>query len=401
MRFNYQARDKSGQIQTGILDAPSKESALRLLERTGLYVTLLKGSDDVPFYAKKIDLFNKVSVKDVVLFTRQLAIMFTSRVSLVEALKTISSQIKNKSFQEQIIAMSEDVEGGSSFSSAIAKHPDTFSLFYVNMVKSGETSGELSKSLDNLAEHLERDYHLTSKIKGAMIYPIFVLVVAALVVVLMSFFVMPNITKVIKETGQELPLMTKIVISSSDFFRAWGWIFFVFLFGAGIAAFQYIKTVDGKKAYHKFILKVPVINSFLKMIYLSRFSENLATLVAGGIPIAESLTITGDIVGNEMFKAVILEAKAGVQKGESISSVLRRYPMFFTPVFTEMINAGEKSGSLDKTLLSVSGFYQKEVDRTVDIFLSVLEPIMIVGLGVFVGGTMAAVLLPLYQISSL
>lgn len=401
MKFNYQARDKSGQIQTGVLDAPSKESALSLLERTELYVTFLKSAEDVPFYQKKIELFNKVSVKDVVLFTRQLAIMFVSRVSLVESLKTISSQIENKTFQEKIIAMSEDVEGGSAFSAALAKHPDTFSLFYVNIVKSGETSGELAKSLDNLAEHLERDYHLTSKIKGAMIYPIFVLVVAGLVVFLMSFFVMPNIIKVIEETGQELPIMTKIVIGSSTFFRTWGWIFFIFLFGMGIAAVQYIKTEDGKKLYHKIILKVPVVNSFLKMVYLSRFAENLATLVAGGIPIAESLTITGDIVGNETYKAIVLEAKAGVQKGESISSVLRQYPAFFPPVFTEMIRAGEKSGSLDKTLLSVSSFYQKEVDRTVDIFLSVLEPVMIVGLGAFVGGTMAAVLLPLYQISSL
>lgn len=401
MKFNYQARDKDGQIQAGVLDAPSKESALRLLERTGLYITLLKKSEDTPFYQKKIELFNKVSVKDIVLFTRQLAIMFTSRVSLVESLKTISSQINNKAFQEKIIAMSEDVEGGSSFSAALAKHPDTFSLFYVNIVKSGETSGELSKSLDNLAEHLERDYHLTSKIKGAMIYPAFVLVVAALVIFLMSFFVMPNISKVIQETGQELPLMTKIVIGGADFFRAWGWLFLLVFLGIGIAIFQYIKTADGKKIYHKILLKVPVINAFLKMVYLSRFAENLATLVSGGIPIAESLTITGDIVGNETYKAVILESKAGVQKGESISSVLRQHAALFPPVFTEMIRAGEKSGALDKTLLSISEFYQKEVDRTVDIFLSLLEPVMIVGLGVFVGGTMAAVLLPLYQISSL
>lgn len=401
MKFNYQARDKSGQVQTGVIDAPSKESALRLLGRTGLYVTFLSGSKDVPFYARSIELFNRISTRDVVLFTRQLAIMFSSRVSLVEGLRTISDQMKNKQFQEKVLNMSEEMEGGGSFSGALSKHPDVFSLFYVNMVKSGEVSGELAKSLENLAEHLEREYHLTSKIKGAMIYPAFVLVVAGAVVFLMAFFVMPNITKVILETGQELPLVTKVIIASSDFFRAWGWVFIILLIGLGIVLFRYIKTEDGRKVFHRSILKIPIINSFLKMVYLSRFAENLASLVAGGIPIAQALTITGDIVGNEVYKEIILEAKAGVQKGEHISSVLHQYAQEFPRVFTEMIRAGEKSGSLDKTLLNVSSFYQKEVDRTVDTFLSVLEPVMLVFLGVFVGGVMAAVLLPLYQISSL
>ena len=401
MKFNYQARNKVGQIQTGVIEAPSKESAARLLEQADLFVTFLRGSKDVPFYARSIKLFNKISVRDVVLFTRQLAIMFGSRVSLVEALQTISGQMKNTQFQEKILNMSEEVEGGSSFSNALSKHPEVFSSFYVNIVKSGEASGELAKSLESLAKHLEREYHLTSKIKGAMIYPAFVLAVTAAVVFLMSFFVMPNITKVILETGQELPLITKVIITSSDFFRTWSWLFFILIIGLGIALFQYIKTENGIKVFHKTILKIPIVSSFLKMVYLSRFSENLASLVAGGIPIVESLAITGDIVGNETYKAIVLEAKAGVQKGESISSVLRQHASEFPPVFTEMIRAGERSGALDKTLLSISVFYQKEVDRTVDTFLSVLEPVMIVFIGGFVGGIMAAVLLPLYQISSL
>lgn len=401
MKFDYQARDKSGKLQTGIIEAPSKESALRFLERSDVYVTFLRESKDIPFYAKSIELFSKISTRDVVLFTRQLAIMFTARVSLIEILQTISEQMENKNFKGKILKMSEEVEGGSSFSQVLSKYPDVFSSFYISMIKSGETSGQLVKALEHLAEHLERQYHLIGKIKSAMIYPTFVLVTSFSVAFLMAFFVMPNITKVIQETGQDLPLVTKVIITFFDFIRAWGWVFIILLIGAGIVLFQYIKTKDGRMIFHKIILEIPIINSFLRTIYLARFAENLATLVAGGIPIATSLTITGEIVGNEVYKAIIMKARVGVQKGEQISSTLQRYPKYFPPVFTEMIRAGEKSGALDNTLLNISAFYQKEVDRSIDSFLSLLEPIMIVGLGVFVGGVMAAVLLPLYQLSAL
>lgn len=401
MKFNYQARTKAGEVQTGIVEASSREAALDLLQRAQLFVTILEEAERGPFYAKKIKLFGGVSKKDLVAFSRQLSLMFKSRISLVQALGTLADQTKGREFKEKITLISEDIEGGDSLSRSLERFPKIFSSFFVSMVKSGEASGTLSQSLDYLADHLEREYHLNSKIKGAMTYPALIVVVAIGVVAMMMFFVIPNLSKVLLETGQELPLITRIVIAASNFSKQNWWLFAILLAALVIFVPRYLRTPSGRVFKDRMLLRVPVIGPFLRMIYVSRFAENLSTLIAGGLPIIRSLEITGDVVGNIVYMERISELREEVRQGRGISGVLARYPKEFPPLLTQMVSIGEKTGTLDKSLLSVVDFYKKEVERSIDTILSLIEPIMIIFLGLVVAGLMGSVILPLYKISSL
>ena len=399
MKFNYQARTKKGEAQSGAVEASSREAAISLLQKYGLYVTILEEAKAAPIYAKRVKIFERISAKDLVLFSRQLSILFKSKVSLVESLQTLAVQTKSLDFKEKIFKLAEEIEGGSSLSGALSHFPKVFSSFYIAMVRAGEASGKLSESLEYLAEHLEREYHLTSRIKGAMIYPAVVLLVAIAVLALMIIFVIPQLTKVLAEVGGELPAVTKMVISLSDLFRKSGWLIILGLIFLGIGLHRYYKSKKGKKVFDRAFLRLPLVSPILEMIHLSRFAENLSTLITGGLPIAQALEITGDIVGNTVYQEIIFAARDEVRKGEPISSVLSRYPEFFPPVFTQMTLVGERTGTLDKTLMDLVSFYQKEVDRGVENLLSVLEPLLIVFLGGIVAGLMVAILMPLYKMT--
>lgn len=388
-------------MQTGIIEAFSREAALTLLQKHQLFVTFLETAEVKPILARKIKLFERISKKDIVTFSRQLSLLFKAKIPLIEALQTLAEQTKNPGFKEKILAISEEIEGGTPFSQALVRHPKLFSSFFVSMIKSGEASGTLSESLDYLAEHLEREYHLFSKIQGAMIYPALIVVVVIGVLLMMMFFVIPNMAKVLLETGQDLPLATKAVIGLSFFLRKWGWILILGFAGVLFFLFRYFKTIEGRKFRDRNLLYIPFINSFLKMIYLSRFAENLSTLISGGLPIVKALEITGEIVGNNVYQNIIAQTKEEVRKGEKMSSVLLRYPREFPPILTQMVTVGEKTGTLDKSLMNVVGFYQKEVDRSIDNLLSILEPVMVIVLGLIVAGLMGSILLPLYKMTSI
>lgn len=400
MKFNYQARTKKGEVRAGAIEASSREAAIGLLQKYGLYVTVLEEAKEAPIYAKRVKLFERIPVKEIVLFSRQLAIMFSSKVSLVESLRTLASQTQNPDFKEKIFKISEEVEAGTTFSQALAKYPRIFSAFYVAMVRAGEVSGKLAESLNYLADHLEREYYLVGKIRGAMVYPALIVLVALSVLILMAVFVIPNLSKILEESGGDLPAITKFVINLSDFLRTWGWILFLGVLTLAVLAVRYSKTENGKRFFDQTFLRLPGLGSFLKMVCLSRFAENLSTLVQGGIPVAQSLEICAKIVGNSVYQKIIFQARDEVRKGEAISQVLIRSPREFPPIFTQMTLVGERTGTLDKTLLNLVGFYQKETGRILEDLLGVLEPLLIVVLGLGVGGLMAAILMPLYRMSS-
>jgi len=396
MKFNYQARTKSGEIQSGTIEASSKEAALSLLHKYDLYVTFIEKARAL-FWEKKIAIFERITSKEVVMFSRQLSIMFRSQVSLIEALQTLAEQTKNQNFKEKILKISQEVEGGAPFSKALALYPHIFSSFYVSIVKSGESSGNLSESLDYLAKHLEREYRLLSGVRGAMIYPIFIIVVMFIVLIAMVIFVFPHFTEILTQSQIELPLVTKIVLAFFEFLRTRGWILFLAIVGLAVFLWRYSKSPRGRKILDKFFLGLPLIGSFFKKIYLTRFAENLSTLISGGLPIVQSLEITGDIVGNSVYQKIILKIKEEVKKGRTISSVLSGYPASFPPLTVQMVLVGEKTGTLSKTLEDIATFYQQEVERGIDNLLSILEPVLIVFLGLVVGFVVMAVFIPMYQ----
>lgn len=396
MKFNYQARTKKGDVHTGFVEASSKESAVTILRERGLYVTFLEEAA-APVYARRIEFFGRITKKDVVLFSRQLAIMFKSRVPLIESLRVLSLQTKNVDFKEKILKISEEVEGGTAFSQALARYPKIFSSFYVAMVKSGEASGKLSEVLNYLADHLEREYHLTAKARGALIYPCLVIIVALLVLILLIFFVLPSLIEIFEESGQSFPTSTRIVIALANFFRSWWWLIFLLIILLILFFFKYRSTENGRNFFDRILLKIPILGLFLQMIYISRFAENLSTLISSGLPIVQSLEIVGDIIGNVSYKEVIIRTREGVKKGEMISSTLSRVPELFPPIFIQMVLIGEKTGTLDTTLMYIVDFYEKEVDRTIDNILGILEPVLIIFLGFIVAGLMLSILMPLYQ----
>lgn len=401
MKFNYQARTKDGEIQSGVVEAPSKDAAFNLLRKYDLHLTGLEEAGEGPIYTREIKLFQRVSKKDVVLFSRQLAIMFKSQVSLVETLRTLASQTKNNYFKEKIVAIVEDVEGGTPLSQAMKEHRKLFSPFYIAMIKSGEISGNLSGILEYLANHLEREYNFISRVRSAAIYPLVIVLMSVAIMLLMTFFVLPNMMKMLEETKQQLPLATRIVMHFSAFIKNWGWLALILLIGAGFLLAQYYKTADGRKKIDRLMLKIPLVGKFLKTVYLSQFASNLSVLISGALPIARAMEITAEIISNTAFKEIILQGREGVRRGVPISSILEKHPDVFPPIFCQMTLVGEKTGTLDKTLMNIVSFYEKEVDRDLNTLLSILEPAMIIVLGLMVAGLLAAVLLPLYKAMSI
>ena len=400
MKFNYQTRTKKGEIRSGQVEASSREAAASFLQKHGLYVTFLEEAIP-PIYARRIKFFEKISQKDLVLFSRQLAIMFKSKVPLVESLRVLSQQTDNPDFKEKIMKISEEVEGGTALSNALENFPEVFSSFYIAMVKSGEVSGKLSEVLNYLADHLEREYHLTAKTKGALLYPSLIVFVVILVLLLMIFFVIPQLAEVLTTEKEALPWITMFVINSSTFVRDWGWALFIILvlFVAGFL--KYYRTDRGQRFFDREFVKFPLLGPFFKMINVARFAENLSTLISGGLPIAQVLETVGDIISNTAYKEVIFKMRDEVRKGVPISAVLSRNPDLFPPVFIQMVLVGEKTGTLDSTLMNIVDFYQKEIDRMIDNALSILEPVLILVLGLVVAGLMFSILMPLYKMIAL
>ena len=300
--------------------------------------------------------------------------------------------------REKIIDLAEEVEGGSAFSKALSLYPKIFSPFYVAMVKAGEASGKLAESLDYLANHLEREYHLLARTRGALLYPSLVLFIVLLVFYLIIFMVIPNLKMIIESSGMEVPRITQIVIGFSDFLRSSGLFLMIGFLALAVLTYRYYKTKRGKAFFDKFFLKLPFFGPLLQAVNISRFAENLSTLIAGGLMITQALELTANTLGNSIYKKAILSARDGVKKGMPISSVLSIFPEIFPPVFIQMTLVGEKTGTLDTSLTHIANFYQKEVERNIENILNVLEPGLIVVLGIIVGGLMFSVLMPFYQV---
>lgn len=399
MKFNYQTRTKKGEIQTGVVEASSREAALSLLQNQGYYVTYLEEAK-VPFYARQMNLFAGITQKDIVLFSRQLAMMFRARISLVEALQILGNQTKNLQLQEQILSLSEEIEGGSSFSKAMSRYPKTFSILYVAMVKAGETAGKLSEALDYLADHLEREFNLMSKTKGALVYPGLILFMTVGVIALMINTVVPQLKKIIEETKSEVPVFTQRMLATSEFLRKYGLFVFVAFVIFSVLIFRYYQTKSGRDFFDRLFIKIPLIGPFLKILYLARLAESLSTLISGGLMITQAIELSADVAGNVAYREALLVVRDEVRKGVPTSSVLGLYPDLFPPLFVQMTLIGEKTGNLSSSLMEVSKFYQAETERGMTNLLNILEPVLIIGLGGMVAGVIMSVLMPLYQTMS-
>ena len=399
MKFRYKARTSKGTVETGIVEASKKEAALGILQHHNLIVTALESLEAEKGLKKEIRILpQKVSTQELVFFFRQLSILVAADVPLVESLNTLSGQTKNQLFASQISQVSSNVDGGMAFSDALARAPKTFSTFDINMVKTGEMAGNLRKILEYLADHTERSYTLISQVKGAMTYPAFIFGGLIIVVIIMLTFVMPKMFSMFEEFGAELPLPTKIIMVVSNFFAENFIVIFIALIGGVFFLLRFIKTPKGKIIKDRIEIKLPIIGKILRQIYISRLTENLGTLIKGGIPIVQALDTVASVIGNSLYEEVLKKARDNVRRGETIANAFKGAEVI-SPTLTQMISSGEKSGKLAKVLTELTEFYNNEVTRSVDNLMTLIEPILIAIMGVMVAFMAAAVLLPIYNLA--
>jgi type IV pilus assembly protein PilC len=398
MQFYYKARDKNGEIQMGEVEASSREAAFLVVQSYELFVISLV-EKKVPFYKQDFAILERVSPKDVVMISRQLAVMVESKIPIVESLQTLSRQIQQKGLKEKILTIADKIEGGIPLSKAFSTFPEIFSEFYVSMIKSGEASGKLSETLTYLADHLEREYEFRQRLVGAMFYPLFIMIIFLGIMIFLFVVIMPELTMVLLDAGGEIPLITKIVIGISDFLVNNGWFVLLGLYSIMAFGLKYFSTRQGRDTLDEFLLKIPVFKDFFSKIYIIRFSESLSTLITAGLPIVRSLEITGDIVQNKVYKDAILKISESVEQGKQMSEVMKKYPDIFSPILIQMTIVGEKSGRIGPALMNVVKFFRAELERTLEKYISMIEPLLIILLGGMVGGLVGSVLLPIYSIS--
>ncbi len=398
MLFNYAAKTKEGENQTGTVEASSRELAIDILQRHGLLVVSLETREAMPLWVDRFKLFRKVSLKDLSIFARQFATLLEARVPIVDALRTLYEQVDNKYLKSRIAEISADIEGGLALSAALARQQRIFSSFFISMVKSGEASGNLEDVFLYLADYLEKQYDLNTKVKGALWYPVLILFFFFVVAVAMVILVIPQLESFLREFGADLPLPTKIIIGASQFFRDWLWIFALLTLAAFFAAARYVKTPEGRWFWDGLKIRLPIFGRLFKCIYITHFSETFSVLLEGGVSINQALLISGDVVNNEVYKDIIMKTEEAIRRGEMTSRVMAAYPEQFPPIVSQMLAIGEKTGRVSELLKRVATFYRRELDKIVANLVVLIEPILIIGLGAMVGLLLAAVLLPIYQL---
>ena len=400
MIFNYKALNKQGTQTDGKIEAFNVDIAIKQLQANGFIISEIHAEEEQnSFNIPIFSFFNKVSNKDVVIMSRQIATLFTAQVSALRVFRLISEQVDNQLLKKYLSQIADDIQGGSSISIAISKYPDTFSNFYVNMVKSGEESGKLDEVFNYLADYLDRSYEVTSKARSALIYPAFVIFTFFAVMVLMLTVIIPKIALMITDSGQAVPIYTQIVLSISNIFVNYGIFLAAGLVVLGFLIWQYTSTVEGKIYLDKLKLDVPYVGDLYKKLYLSRVADNLNTMITSGIPILKALEITASVVDNQIYRAIIDDALVKVKEGTSLSNAFSQHKEI-PNILTQMVKVGEETGELGSILKSLAKFYQREVTTAVDTLVSLIEPVMIVLLGAGVGILLAAVLMPIYNIAA-
>lgn len=399
MKFVYQARNQQGQIKEGIVVAANSEKAESLLADNGLVIISLQAKEE-NFLSRLNPFANSVPRKDVVLVSRQLSTLIAARVPILQGLRILESQVTNKNLVNIIRDLIASIENGESFSLALSKHPEAFGNLYINLVRSGEASGSLDKALSYLADQLEKDYELRSKVKSALTYPLFVVGSLLGVGALMFKFVLPKLTAVLEEQGAELPTVSLVLISITKFFDKFWWVVALAIIGIILLGRFYITTTAGRYQWDRMKISLPIIGDIFQKIYLSRFSRNLSTLVAGGIPIINALKIVSEIINNVVYRDIIIDVSIKVTNGRGIAESFEGHNKEFPPIITQMIKVGEQTAQLDTILSKIAQFYEKEVDTKVTTLTTLLEPIIMIVLGLGVGALVAGVLLPIYNLAS-
>ena len=398
MKLRYKAYTQDGKILRGLIEAGDvSEAASYLRDKDIVPIQITRDKDS--FIYRVLPFFNKTNSSDLILFTRQLSSMLTSGLTLDRSLQILKDQIENQAMIEVVTGIINDVEEGKSFSSAISKHPATFSPIYISLIKAGESSGLLDKVLLRLADNLEKDRKLKSTVKGALMYPAIVVALMLVVIVIMMIFVIPQLSILYQNLGVPLPLPTKIVIGLSRFI---GGFWFLILAALAFIVFLYrrwVKTEEGQLIFDNLVLKLPIFGQLIKQTILTEFSRTFGLLVGTGTLVVPSLLETADITGNIHYKNAIKDVSRQVEKGVTIGDALSSYTLF-PPILVQLVKVGEQTGKIDETLARASDYFESEVNQTVKTLTTALEPFIMIVLGIGVAFLIVSVITPIYSLIS-
>src|SRR6476659_6843761 len=387
--FTYTARDAKGELKSATVDATNREEAINQLKKQRLNVIKI---DEAAKKKKSC----KVGMRDIVIFTRQFSTMINSGLPLVQAISILAEQSENPNLREITKQVVFDVESGNTVADALRKHPGAFTELYVNMVAAGEAGGILDTILMRLAVFMEKNDALVRKVKGAMIYPGVIISVAAIAITVLLVFVIPTFENMFNSAGIELPLPTRIVIGLSRGLKSYWYLMIGAAIGLFVSIKRYYATPGGKLTIDRLLLKMPVLGDVLRKSAVSRFTRTLGTLISSGVSILDGLEITAKTSGNRVIQDAIMESRASIAGGETIAAPLKKSAVF-PPMVMSMIAVGEQTGGLDEMLTKIADFYDEEVDAAVSGLLALMEPMMIVFLGVVVGGMVVSMYLPIFD----
>ena len=397
--FKYKAIDAQKNQKEGVIDAANMEIAISGLQRRGLTLLEINPADKKNIFEREFSILNRVKVKDIVVMSRQITTLFEAQISALRAFRLLAAEAENPTLRKHLTEVADDLQSGTTISAALAKHPKLFSPFYVSMVKAGEESGRLDEVFAFLADYLDKTYEVTSKAKNALIYPAFIVMTFFGVMILMLTTVIPKLAAVLIESGQEVPLYTKIVIGLSTFLSKFFWLFAIMVVVAIIVMYKYFQTHSGRAALSKAKVSVPYIGTLYKYLYLSRIADSLSTTLRSGIRLVRGIEISASVVGDPNYERILKEISKEVLSGRNLSELMRQYEDKFPGIMIAMVKIGEESGDMGNMLNVMAKFYRREVSGAVDTLVSMIEPLMIVMLAVGVGFLLASVLVPIYNIS--
>ena len=399
MKFVYKARTKEGELQVGNVEASNRDTALNILLGHGLYVlSLNEKKEQGVWYESILNFFKRVKSDDLMVFTRQFATLLASQVSLSDSLASLYKQTTSPILKEAIFEISNDINSGFSLSQAIEKYPNIFSEFYVNMVESAEVTGRLGEVLDFLADYLEKQTILKTKVKNALTYPIFVLVLFGLVIIIMVTFVLPQIIPIFNDAHIELPFYTKLMVGLGTIIAGWWWAVIIIL---GLLAFMlidYFQTKEGRLVFDELSLRLPIIGGLFRRLYIARFAESTRVLIKGGLTIPQAIEISSRTIGNRVYESLLQSASEQIRKGKQLSAILEGIPEF-PPLVSQLVEVGETTGRLEDLLKKVNDFYTREVEGIVDNLVTLIQPALMVVIGIMIALLFSSILIPLYNLT--
>lgn len=398
--FFYRVRDAEGNVKTGTQDAASKQDLARLLADKGYAVTSVEELD-AGIKKKKGEFkigFGKVSLVEKIMFTRNLAVMIGAGLSLSKAVEILAIQTSNVKFQKALSAVSKDVQKGETFAAGLEKHKKIFPDLYVNMVKIGETAGNLQQVLGSLAVQMKKDHDVVSRVKGALMYPSIILIAMTGIGALMMTMVVPSLAKTFEDIGVELPVSTQLIIGLSNFLVNFWYIAILILAVLIYSIRAALKTEQGKQIFDKMVLKAPIFGRLSRQMNSARFSRTLAILIESGVPIVNALDIISKTLTNYFFAESLREAAKGIQQGKQLHEILKQYENLYPPMVFQMVEVGEETGALTKIMSQLADFYEEEVENVTKNLSTIIEPILMVVIGAAVGFFAVSMITPMYSV---